>query len=180
MNSPETIKQPKYYGFDPEHYGDYTFGIERMVDMLPEIRALHQEEVAVTEECWLPWPIEINYFLYIAAEDANKLVVFTIRHKGQIVGNVLYRIGPYANVRGAIGATDSGLYITPAHRKGRLAFALMGYAEKCLRQMNVNYIVHGDKGPSGGPDLDKFFRHCGYTPFAVEYVKVLSPVETKK
>jgi GNAT superfamily N-acetyltransferase len=179
----ENIQSPapaQYYAIDPVTVGEYTIGLERMATLLPDIRALHEEECAVTEACWLAWPVNINYFMYLAAEQQNRLVVFTVRHNEEIVGNLLYFLNEYENVRGALGAGDGGLYITPAHRKGSLALHLMKYAEHCLKQLGVHYITHGDKSPSGGPNLEKFFKHLGYRPIAVEYVKEINPLEAGK
>ncbi len=174
----ERDNSPYYYGpHSPVAYLGYHIGMERMVDVLPEIRSLHKEECAVTEACWLSFPTEINYFMYLSAEQSKQLIMFTVRRDGEIVGNLLYHIKPYENVVGALGATDTGLYIKPDFRIPNLARKLMEYAESVLKQVGVHYIVHGDKAPVGGADLKNFFGRQGYKPFSVSYVKEINPLE---
>ncbi len=172
------IQAPEYYGATPPAYvGDYTSGMERISDICFEIRDLHEAEANTTEK-WLSFPSEIDYRRYIALEHESRLVLFTLRHCGILVGNLSYILGPYANCVGVVSANDTGIYINPVHRVGSLAMKLMRYAEETLTSLGVHYIVHGDKSPVDGTDLGRFFGHLGYKPFAVQYVKEINELET--
>jgi GNAT superfamily N-acetyltransferase len=173
-------KHPHYYGANPPaYYGDYTIGLEKMTDVLLEFSRVHCEELEETEPRWLTFPIRANYRMYMQAELASKMVMFTLRHKDVPVGSLLYFLKQSPNVAGAMMASDAGLYITPEHRKGRLGIRLMDYAEDTLKALGIHYIVHSDKSPAGGMNLGKLFNRQGYKPFAVSYVKEINELESK-
>lgn len=168
---------PKYFAVPTTEYHGYTIGVEKLRDIVFEIKDLNMEECLLTESCWLDRSVKIDYGAYLRWEASNTFFIVTVRKGGAIVGNLMYFIRPQPNMGGALGASDNGLYLVKEHRKGRLAYKMMEYAEAVLRNVGVKFIVHGDKGPSGQQDLGKFFGRRGYKPFSVLYVKELVPGE---
>lgn len=169
------INNPIYFAFATEAYNGYTFGIEKISDMLAEFRAnvdLHWDE---TEALYRQAVGNPNYKAYMQLERDGKFAVFTIRHQetGALVGQLAFYIYESMHNVGIIEAREDEFFIRKEHRGGRLAHKIYDYAEKCCKQMGVTQISMSCKAPAGGPDLDKFLRRKGFNPAAISYFKFL-------
>jgi len=159
-----------YCCYDTEDYGDYIIGCEKLRDFFVEYRNFLYEQRKVVEP-FIEDSAVIDHQAVFAMEAAHKFVVFTVRHAGEIVGTSGFGLMNDMSAAGQQTASDHGFFLREEHRKGRLAFKFLSYAEDSLKKLGVSGVYMGDKSPVGAPDLSKFFKRAGYSMVSRAFLK---------
>lgn len=171
----EAQQQPADYFVEPPlAYRGYTIGMQKVRDVVMELKALHAAHWRETEASYVAGAMDVDYDRYLAAESAAQFLLFTVRDAtGQVVGNLAYSLGFSQHQRGKLIAEEKAFFIAKDHRRGGLALKLLDYAEGVLRLLGVNCVTMTDKSPAGGPCVEPLVRRRGYQPAALTYVKEL-------
>lgn len=155
--------------FEPQECGSYTFATERFAAILPELHRLHEAHWLETEKHRHGLPLAPDYDALVADERAGRLLQFTARHHGALVGNLRVYLGTSRHT-GTRFATEDTLFLLPEHRGGRTAMRFVQYAERCLTALGVKELRCTVKLCNGA---SRFMEGVGYTPVATEMVKFL-------
>ena len=136
---------------------------------------LHQEHWNDTEVRYRGDGMNPDYERFARDQRNGHFTVFTARHidTAELVANLMYFLShDYHNKDNLVGVEDA-FFVTPEHRRGRLAIRLLDYAEEVLKGLGVNFVGMSDKSPCGGADLSRLLKRRGYNPVAVYYLKEL-------
>lgn len=163
----------KYIGIPPFSVDGLTIGVERLSDMLPEIRPLHEAHYNETEVLYLDTPFTPDYDRYIALEKDAQFVVFTVRLGLEMVGYLQYYVFRDMHTSDVYQAREDALYLAKPYRGQGIAPKLLAYAESFLAHLGCRYVGMSSKAPVGGPDIGKFLESKDYRPVALFYVKDL-------
>jgi hypothetical protein len=155
--------------FGTARCGSYTFAVESFAAVLPDLRRLHEAHWQETERHRHGLALAPDYEAMAADERAGRLVQFTARHQGALVGNLRVYLGVSRHT-GTRFATEDTLYLVAEHRGGRTAMRFVQYAERCLVSLNVKEVRATAKLVNGAA---RFLEGCGYRPVATELVKFL-------
>ena len=153
--------------FGPLQHGDYTIAIERFADALPELHALHVMHWKETELHMKGIPMNPDYQRMQNAEDAGKLLQFTVRKDGELVGNLRMYLFMSAHTQTPYASEDT-LFIKPEHRGGFLVMELMRYAERVICALGIKEIRVNSKLVN---KADVLMRRMRYQPVSLEFVK---------
>jgi hypothetical protein len=156
--------------FDPEVVGEYVIRVERFADVLPELHRLHEAHFAETEKHRAGLELKPDYDGMAQADRGGRLLQFTVRHAGTLVGNLRMYVGRSAHTDNLIACEDT-LYIWPAHRIGMLGSRLIAYAEKCLLVLAPVVEVEADSKLINGADV--LLRRRRYEAVATKFHKIL-------
>lgn len=163
----------KYIGLPPFIDGDLAIGVERIEDIVNEVRVLHEQHYHETETLYLDTPFNPDYDRYIALERDKQFVLFTIRSGVELVGYLQYYVFRDLHTSNVYQAREDALFVTKQHRGRGIAPRLLAYAESFLYQLGCRYVGMSSKGPVGGPDIGPFLERNGYRPVATFYSKDL-------
>ncbi len=113
------------------------FAIERLSDILEEIKPLHQEQWEETEEYRSKAiPLDIDYARYLEFNKTGYYTVFTARDSGKLVGHISVYMTISMHTRTKIAQEDS-LFLTKSARGGRTAMRLFQFVENWLKSQGV-------------------------------------------
>lgn len=170
--------------FDHLTVGDYQIAVERFSEILQELHRLHVAHWQETEKHRHGLPLNPDYDGMRQAERSGQMVQFTVRRRGELVGNLRVYIGvsmhsgtPFAvfPVRTREpGSEEDTLYLSPEHRGGMLAIHLLRYAERVLVALGMREIRADSKLVNKAGVL---MRRLGYTPVATKFVKVIKEAD---
>jgi hypothetical protein len=155
--------------FGVQACGSLTFQAERFALILPELHPLHEAHWLETEKHRHGLRLNPDYEALLADERAGRMLQFTARCDGELVGNLRVYLGESRHTR-TLFAIEDTLYLLPHVRRGRNAVRFIRYGEDCLRAIGVREIRCTAKTVNGTARL---FEKCGYTPVATELVKFL-------
>ena len=166
------MNNPKYVGFEPEDHGEFFIGIEKIANIVEEIKVLHKAHWEETEG-YKQGEADPNYLAYIALEEKGQFALFTVRSKKttDLVGYLKYFVFESIHQTGRMEAREDAIYIAKEARKGGLATHLLKYAIEVFKKMGVHQVGMSSKAPCGGPDLGKLLRRQGFAPVAIFYYK---------
>jgi len=139
-----------------ESYGGCSFQVERLSDLLPQIREMHVQqwnEVEQARDILNP-----DYDSILQSERDGRDLLFTARKDGELVGNVgcyLYRSLHTQNQC----AREDAMYLIPAVRKGRLAIKFFEFCERNLVALKAQEITITTKTSN---DVHKLWERKGY------------------
>ena len=169
----QTLHAPKYYGFQPSEYKEFYSGLEKLEDIVSQIKKLHAEHYEETETLYKVRPLDPDYDRYIDLEQKGVFVLFTVRvaETGLLIGDLMYYLGQSMHNKGIILAREDAFFLTKAHRGGQLAKTFLKFAEACLLELGAGQIGMTDKSPCGGKSLKHLLEPLGYQPVAIQYVK---------
>lgn len=153
--------------FAPLRYGSYTVRAESFRTVLPDLKELHRIHWLETEKHRHGLDLAPDYDAMAARERAGRLLQFTVRHGGAIVGHLRMYLAESLHTR-TIFAEEDTLFLLPAHRGGMLAIALMRYAESVLRIVGAREIRADSKLIN---KADVLMRRLGYTAVALKFHK---------
>lgn len=143
--------------FEPRHAGGCVFQVERMRDVIDEIRPFHMEHFRETER-YKGVDCTVNYAAYLADERAGSFVLFTCRDEsGALLGYLMMDIYRCRHTS-LMQATEDALYLRLEARKGYRASSLVGYALRCLGTIGVRHAVMTSKV---GQDIGALYRRAG-------------------
>lgn len=162
----------KYYGFQPAHTGEVTYGIERLSDIEDEVRVLHEAHYNETETLYLDTPFSPSYDRYKASEEAGQFVMFTTRVGSKLAGYLQYYVFNDMHTEMKVAREDA-FYVLSDYRGKKLGPNMLAYAEDALRQLGCKKVGMSSKAPVGGPDIGPFLEGRDYKPVAIFYMKDL-------
>lgn len=134
-----------------------------IVDMWPLLRN-HFEEVGTVSGQLQP-----NLEMYQLMHDAGKLIIFTIRDEGELIGYSLFLIDKHIHIRDALCARQDILYVKP-ERRGFLSLRFMKWCEKRLKKLGVKIIF---TSTTTRLDFGTILKRTGYKAIETVYSKDL-------
>jgi hypothetical protein len=155
--------------FAPCQCGSVTFHVERFADLVPELHPLHEQHWKETEKHRHGLALDLDYAAMEADDRAGRMLQFTARADGKLVGNSRIYIGRSRHTN-TLFASEDTLYLLPSHRGGRTAIRFIQYGERCLESLGVREIRCTAKLVNGAARL---FEAAGYKPVATELVKFI-------
>ncbi|MBQ1766799.1 MAG: GNAT family N-acetyltransferase [Aquincola sp.] len=166
--------------FERAEYRGYVIGVERFTAALPELHQLHVLHWRETEKHRHGLPLNPDYALMAEHERAGRLLQFTVRRDGVLVGNLRMYLGVSAHSGTPFAvfptrtrepaAEEDTLFLHPEHRGGFLAVQLLRYAERVLVALGMREIRADSKLINRA---DVLMRRLGYQPFALKFVKII-------
>lgn len=170
--------------FEPARHDRYVICLERFTDAIGELHALHVAHWRETEAHRHGLPLNPDYDGMAEHERAGRLLQFTVRRDGALVGNLRLYVGvsAHSGTPFAVFPTrtndpaseEDTLYLAPEHRGGFLAMHLLRYAERVLVALGMREIRADSKLINRA---DVLMRRMGYRPFALKFVKVIGAQE---
>lgn len=165
--------------FEPRVVNDYVIKVERLSEILPEMRRLHEGFWAESDKSAMhDAQLHVDYDAMVYLENAGRLVQFTARTTtGDLVGQCRMYLSQSMHL-GWLMAEDDTLYLTPSHRGGFLVIHLVRYAERCLvDELGVREIAANSKLSNNSGAL---MRRLGYEAMSERFVKFFpAPVARK-
>lgn len=168
--------QPEDRSFDPtsfptEEFDGMTFQVERMRDVVEEIKPLHLAHWQETETHRHRQSLNPNYAELIAHERAGQYVLFTVRDADKrLVGNCAVYIFR-SNHTQELEATEDTMFVLKEVRKGReLGVAFFQYCERMLLGLGVTEATFKVKILNA---VWRRWRRLGYEIVAYEMSKQL-------
>lgn len=174
MAAQEPVEQPDN-AHDPQKFGareyrGYVFAVERIAAIREELHPLHEAHFLETERHRLGFGLNLNYAYYEACERQGKLLQFTARKDGALVGNIRMFIGESLHT-GTTYATEDTFFLLPEHRSGFLAIRFWQFMEQAVQAIGVREIRTDSKLLN---KVDRLNVYCGYAPVATKFVKIFS------
>lgn len=171
LSMPEIlISRAKIEAIRPYQREGHTFAVERMRDILDELKVLHSAHWEEKEEAPHRPPFKPDYETFIYYEATGRCLVCTVRDKtNRLVGNFSLYIERSMHTQALISTEDT-LYLIPEARKGRVAARLIDYGERALEELGVteiNVTVKIDNKHG------RFFQMLGYDHVSNGLTKLL-------
>lgn len=137
-------------------YATETVGqVRRDIEPLLE---LHYDEVAMHKDAISLAP---DWARYQTLEDADRLMAFTARDDGKLIGYSVWFMDMHIHYAGALIGVNDVIFVHRDYRKGCSAGTdLILYSEKMLKQIGVNKAVWHIKFDH---DWSAILRRRGYT-----------------
>ena len=159
--------------YHPEQHGSLTCGefviqVELMADILAELHPLHAEHWLETEKHRHGLTMDPDYTSMLADERAGRLIQFTVRKAGALVGNLRMYVRESRHTKTLMAMEDT-LYLRPDARGGMTAVYLLRFAEKTLRAIGVREIEADSKLLN---NADTLMRRLKYQPVAIRFSKI--------
>ena len=114
-------------------------------------------------------PFKLNTDIIESAIQANVCRLFVAR-EDKIVGYALYLLSPALFDMGKTEATEMGVFIHKAYRKGSLAVRLLSFADRELLDEGISDITY--HVPEKNPRFGKLLEHRGFKPADTIFKKV--------
>jgi GNAT superfamily N-acetyltransferase len=165
-------KPPDLIAFERYEYQGFVFHVERLRDVLDELHPMHVAHWAETERHRAGIALNPDYDAMLFDEQIGRLIQFTCRKGGALVGNLRLYIGTSRHTQTKFAEEDT-LYLSPEHRGGFVAAQFLRYAERCVRTLGVREIRANSKLVN---KADVLMRRLKYTPVATQFVKVFDHV----
>lgn len=163
--------------FQPHEYHGVIFAAERFRAVKAELQLLHIAHWRETETYRAASPMNPDYEYMQWAELEGKMIQFTARKAGVLVGNL--RVYIYRDLHTQeLGATEDTLYLLPIAREGFTATRFIDYVERCLAAIDVvdayvdAKILHDEQG-NVVRDVGVLMRRAGYAHVANRFHKRL-------
>lgn len=148
----------------------YTLQVERMCDVIEEIRPLHFDHWKETEAYRQGQDFEPDYAAFCTSEAGGRFLLFTARHAGKLVGNCALYLHRSTHT-GQLIATEDTLFVLPAYRRGTgLGRELVKFAHAGLRQVGVREVRVTTKTINL---VSKLLERMGYSATATVLTKQL-------
>lgn len=154
----------------PIKHGTFTIAVERISQILDEIRPLHAAHWQETEQYRHAVALNPDYEYMIQSENAGRFMLFTARTEdGELVGNCMMYLTQSTHTRKWVAEEDT-IFILTEFRKGRLGIKLIQYVENTLMSLGVTEIRVTVKTINRAGDL---LKALGYQHTADQLTKVL-------
>lgn len=147
-----------------------TYQTEKLFGLLDEIKPLlvaHYKEIARNQD-----KVKLNpdYDKYRALDKAGMVHSVTARDEGKLIGYYISIVAPHLHYRDCIMAMNDVLFISPEYRKGFIAFKLLKYGEKTLKDRGVG-VIHMNMKLAN--DFGILMERLGWIEIERIYEKVL-------
>lgn len=143
---------------------------ESLATCVADIKPLleqHWQEIALNQDM-----IKLNpdWQAYYDLEECGALKIFTARSDGKLVGYFVVLCRKHIHHVDHIVAFNDLLYLDKGYRKGFTGIKLMKFAEKCLKEDGVTFLVVSTKKHK---PLDSLLEWLGYDHIENIYSKPL-------
>jgi GNAT superfamily N-acetyltransferase len=150
-------------------YGDNLLQVERIEDVLEELKPVHAAHWQETERYRHGIALNPDYNYMINAERTGRFMLFTVRNDDGLVGNCMMYLSRSTHTQRWVAEEDT-IFILPEYRKGRLGVRLIRYVEDVLRNMGVTEIRVTVKTVN---DVGRLLTHLGYNHTGNQLTKIL-------
>lgn len=137
-----------------------------VLNEMDELFPAHYEELCVTKE----FEYDPDYDAYRRLAQAGMLRCITCRADGELIGYIIFIIGPHLHYKSCITATEDIYFIRKDYRKGRIGIKLFQYAEQVLKERGIQRIVMHTKVHL---DNSRLFEYLGYKQTDKVFTKIL-------
>lgn len=147
-----------------------TAQVESFMETLEETKPMfpiHWEELALNKD---EVPLDPQYDVYEARENAGELLFVTLREEGIIVGYFIGFISPALHYKTCLTCIMDIFYVHPDHRGSNAGFLLFTFLEGELKKRGVDRVYVGSKCHL---DASFLFERLGYDRVEVYYQKML-------
>ncbi len=155
--------------FAPVQYRDYVIQAESFRLIYDDLVPLHEMHWLETEGYRHGLALCPNVEGVMARERAGKVLQFTVRKAGVLVGHLRMFLFKSDHTSTDVSAEDT-LFLHPDHRGSFLVMGLVRYAENALRQFAPIEIRTNSKAANRA---DVLMRRMGYDLVAYQFVKFL-------
>lgn len=155
----------------PKTVGSYTLRCVRVADIIDQLRPIHLEHWQETETYRHGVEFKPDYQRGIDLEEQGRYVLVAAfeADTGELVGNYGIYLARSMHTQKRM-ATEDTLFVSKAHRRGRLGIALMRYTEHVLMQLGVEEFNVSVKVVNNvGPMLERM----GFSKTGSNYTKIL-------
>lgn len=155
----------------PKVVGSYVLRCAPLKEALAKLRPIHEEHWQETEGYRHGLPFNPDYDRVIGLDQQGRCLMLVVEHRetGELVGNYGFYLSRSVHTQ-TLMATEDTLFISKAHRRGRLGIELMRYAEYALAQLGVRDLNVSVKLVNNvGPMLERM----GFVPTGKQYTKIL-------
>lgn len=166
--------------FEPQEWDGLVFAAESFRAIVEELHPLHEVHYAETERARGGQALDPDYDQIAALERCGKLLQFTAREGGALVGNL--RMYLFHDLHtGTLGAREDALFLAQPARRGLRASRFVRYGEQCLAQVGVadvwcdTKILFDDAG-NVIRDVGVLLKRQGYAHVANKFHKRLAPL----
>jgi len=128
-----------------------------------ELFRLHREEVGKDKELMA---LNVDEGYYLRSEQFGRLIVVTARHRGNLVGYVVWTIAHHPHYKDVFCAQDDAHYLHPHYRRGMAGYFLLKAAIRALPPLGVQYCYVREKIGHEHPAL---MKRLGLKPLDVTY-----------
>ena len=142
------------------------FAREPLPEVIDEMRPMLEEqwrEVAYFKDI----PLDPDFDIYLAADKAGKVRLFTVRDYGELVGYALFFIGNIQH-KTVFTATQNLVFIHPSYRMGMVGYRFIKYFDEQLADEGVS-IVYQTVKPA--VDYSPLLERLGYEAVETTYVR---------
>ena len=150
---------------------DITFQVERVTDVLDEIKPLlveHWEEIALYKD---QFPLNPDYEKYKVLDAAGVAHVVTARADGALIGYYISFIMPHLHYQDCIIAMNDILFIKKEYRHGRVGMKIISFAEQELIKRGVHRMIIHVKTQH---DFSPLLVHMGFNETERNWEKLLT------
>lgn len=156
---------------DPARFGQaacgrITFQVELLRDIQHEIHPMHLAHWAENEHERNGEELNMDYEAMVEDEFGGRLVQFTARCEGRLVGNFRVYLLVSRHTQKAFVKEDT-LYLCPEHRGGRAALRLLEFAKAGLMSLGYRKFYADARVFT---KVGRLLEHCGFEPLATQYV----------
>jgi GNAT superfamily N-acetyltransferase len=145
-----------------------TAQVEPYSKCLPELMEcydLHWEELALNKD---KVPLDPQYDLYEARDDAGQLLLVTLRETGRLVGYFIGFIAPGFHYKTCLTLTMDIFWTHPDVRGGFSGVKLFRLVEKEAKRRGVHRMFYGSKMHK---DASRLFQFLKMDPVEMYYTK---------
>lgn len=153
--------------FAPKQVGSYTIQAERFLDVLDQIRVLHEAHWKETEGYRHGLPFNPDYGYFLEKDASGEYLLFTVRKDGHLVGNFGLFLNTSHHTQELVASEDT-LFILPEHRVGRLYFRFSEYVDEACQTLGVSELRTSTKLSNHSGDM---LPRLGYAHVGNNYVK---------
>jgi hypothetical protein len=148
----------------------FVFAVERYSDCLEEMKLLHTLHWQETEKHRHNLEMNADYSGFLSIEHAGRLLLFTIRKAGELVGHTTMKMSKSMHTQTLFAEEDS-LFLRADHRgSAYLMLSFLKYVTTALEKVGVVEIRCSTKLVNGA---DKLLVRAGFKPVAVQLVKMI-------
>ena len=149
------------------HCGRLVFQAEYFRDIVHEMHVLHELHWLETEKYRHGQGLNPDYDYFMESERAGKMIQFTARADGELVGNI--RMYLYQDLHtGRFAAKEDTVYLMQAYRAGRNFVRFWQFMEDGLKALGVKQVTTDSKVSTSVGRINEFM---GYEHVANQYVK---------
>jgi hypothetical protein len=146
------------------------FSVENYPQVEVEMQAIfpkHWEEIALFRD---KIPLSPDYPRYHLLFNSGKLLVCTVRDRGELVGYYIVIIDWHLHYTTSLTGLTDVYFIRPTHRKGALALSFFRFVEETLKLLGVEVFYTSTKL---NHDVSRVWNRLGYDAVETKFVKWL-------